>query len=77
MVRVLGALMCAGCAVGVATPEGRAYGVAIGQAEIRACRAEPPSEASCSYIRGGALSPEGGKAIGPLGQVLGVLAGLL
>lgn len=72
----LSVLFC-GCAIGVATPDGRAYGVALGQAEIRACRAEPPTEASCSYVRGGALSSEGAKAVGPLGQLLGVLAGLL
>lgn len=67
-----------GCAVGVVTPDGRAYGIAIGQAELRACRAsEPPQEASCSYVRGGALSQEGRAAIGPLGQLLTLLTGLL
>lgn len=71
-------LVCSGCAVGYASPSGQAWGVAIGQAEIRSCRAqEPPSEASCSYVRGGALSQEGRAAIGPLGQLLTLLAGLI
>ncbi len=67
-----------GCAVGVATPDGRAIGVALGQAEIRACRSDAAaSETSCSYVRGGAVSEEGGKALGLLSRLLGVVPGLL
>lgn len=75
--RIIACLLLAGCAVGYVSDSGRAYGVALGQAELRSCRAEPPSEASCSYIRGGALSAEGAKAIGPLQSLLGILVGLI
>lgn len=61
MMRLLSSmlLLCCSCAVGFATSDGTAVGVAFGQAEIRSCRppaeGEPP-EAACAYVRGGQIS---------------------
>lgn len=91
----LALLLCSStaCAVGVAQSNGAAWGVAFGQAEIRACDVEgirtesgdaiPGAEAElhCAYVRGGALSPQGaeaaGAAIGPLQGLLRVFVGLI
>lgn len=77
LVGALGLLGLNACAVGVASPDGQAWGVALGQAEIRSCRADvaPPTEASCSYVRGGAVSEEGGKALGLVSRLLGFVSG--
>lgn len=74
------ALLLSACAVGRAAPDGAVWGLAIGNAELRSCSASrsalQPDEPVCSYIRGGAISPEGAKAIGPAGRLLQLLAGL-
>jgi hypothetical protein len=71
-------LMLTGCAVGYASPSGSAYGVAMGQAEVQACaRDAAETEIVCSHIRGGAISPEGAKAIGPVQGLLQLVLGLL
>lgn len=72
------ALQLAACAAGVARPDGSVYGMAFGQAEIRACAKDvKEEEAACTYIRGGALSQEGAKALGPVSGLLQLLTGLL
>lgn len=65
------------CAVGVARSDGTAWGVALGQSEIRSCVAQPPAEPLCSYVRGGTVSEEGGKALGLVPRLLGLVTGLL
>ena len=73
-------LLLSACAVGRAAPDGSVVGFAIGQAELRSCSAShsalQPAEPVCSYVRGGAISPEGARAIGPGGRLLQALAGI-
>lgn len=70
-------LLCS-CAVGAARPDGSVIGLAIGQAELRACaRDVKEEETACSHIRGGAVSPEGAKLVGPISGLFQLLTGLL
>lgn len=75
--RLVAALLLCSCAVGIARPDGSAYGIAVGQAQIQACRTDAPPELACSHIRGGAVSPEGAKALGPLSRLVQLAMGLL
>lgn len=72
-------LAIAGCSFGVVRDDCTMWGAAAFQGELRCCL--PPHEAAeerCTVIRGGGpLSPEGGKAIGVLGQLLAPLRALL
>lgn len=72
-----GPLVLWSCAVGKIAPDGGAWGIAVGQAEIRSCPTQAPLEGSCcGLIQGGALSPEGSKALGPLSRWISTLTGL-
>lgn len=69
------------CAVGYGDARGKAWGVAIGQAEVSTCArpaaGDPPEEKpTCTSIRGGAISSEAGKALGPLGSLARSLAAI-